>query len=90
MTRPKPIRYDLDTWLIMRSDQVVPKAVIQRVRDRKGADQYLLFRWDLDPSKRKLMGVYDELAKADSLVRYDMETPTGYWSGSPIGHVSPG
>jgi hypothetical protein len=69
--RTKPIRFDLDTWLIMRSDPVMPKAVIQRVRHKDGTDRYLLFKWDLDPTKRRLMNVCDTLDNAESLVRYD-------------------
>ena len=72
MPLPRPIRFDADTWLVMRSDPVVPKAVIQRWRDRKGDDLYLLVKWDLDPSKRILMGVFDSLDKANELVRYDL------------------
>jgi hypothetical protein len=72
--RPKPIRYDLDTWLIMRTDPVIPKAVVQRVRDKDGGDRYLLFKWDLDPVKRQLMNVCASLDRAESLVRYDNAT----------------
>jgi hypothetical protein len=36
--RPKPIRYNRDTWLVMRDDKVLPKAVIKRFTDRKGVD----------------------------------------------------
>lgn len=72
--RPKPIRYDLDTWLIMRTDPVIPKAVVQRVRHKDGGDKYLLFKWDLDPVKRQLMNVCASLEKAESLVRYDSAT----------------
>jgi hypothetical protein len=45
MARPRPIRFDDDTWLVMRNDPVIPKAVIQRVHHREG-DRYLLFKWD--------------------------------------------
>jgi hypothetical protein len=79
MAFPKPIRYDLDTWLCMRTDPVMPKAVIQRLRDRGGVEKYLLIRWDLDPSKRALMGVYESLEKANDMVLYD-NAP-----GEPVG-----
>jgi hypothetical protein len=76
---PKPIRFDRDTWLIMRTDPVLPKAVIQRFRDRRGTDHYLLVKWDLEPGERVLMGVYASLEKANSMVLYDLpaQNPDG-------------
>lgn len=70
MTFPKPIRYDVDTWLVMRTDPVLPKAVIKRVHGA-GGDLYLLLQWDLDPAKRLLRGTYESLEKANTLVLYD-------------------
>lgn len=75
MTSPRSIRYDQDTWLVMRNDPVIPKAVIQRVHHAEG-DRYLVFRWDLDPNKRRLMNVVASLERADELVRYDVP-PSG-------------
>jgi hypothetical protein len=83
MTFPKPIRYDIDTWLVMRTDPVLPKALIQRLRDRSGAEKYLLIKWDLDPSKRVLMGAHESLEKANGLVLFD--NPPGGPSGPPNG-----
>ncbi|WP_431279889.1 hypothetical protein [Leifsonia poae] len=83
MTRPRPIRYDHDTWLVMRDSDVLPKAVIKRFVDRRKVDQYLLILWDLDPAKQVLMAVCDSLEKADRLVLYDNRNPTGYWNGPP-------
>jgi hypothetical protein len=79
----KPIRYDRDTWLVMRNDAVLPKAVIQRFTDRKGVDKYLLVQWDLDPSKRRLMAVCESLERADGLVLYENDIPGGDWTGPP-------
>jgi hypothetical protein len=81
---PKPIRYDVDTWLVMRTDPVLPKAAIQRLRDRGGVEKYLLVKWDLDPTKRALMGVYESLEKANDMVLYD--NPEGGPTGPPNGH----
>ena len=75
MIDPQPIRYGQDTWLVMRNNKVLPKAVIQRVHHREG-DRYLVFRWDLDPRKRELMSVVGSLEGANDLVRYD-PVPTG-------------
>jgi len=44
VTRSRPIRYDRDTWLVMRDDKVTPKAVIRRYTDKAGKDQFLLIR----------------------------------------------
>ena len=86
VTRPKPIRYDRDTWLVMRDDAVIPKAVVHRYTDKAGIDQYLVVRWDLDPSKRRLMAVCTSLERADDLVRYDNNVAHGYWDGAPNPH----
>lgn len=72
MTRPRPIRLDHNTWLVMRNDPVIPKAVIERRRDRGGADVYFVIAWDIDPQKRVLMSVQPSLERADALVRYDV------------------
>ena len=87
--RPKPIRYDVDSWLVMRNDPVIPKAVVLRVHHREG-DRYLLFRWDLDPQKRHLMNVVDSLERADELVLYDNARRDGHWSGPPNGRYAKG
>lgn len=55
----------------MRTDPVLPKALIQRVHDVSGTDVYLLFKWDLDPAKRVMVGRYPSLEKADELVLFD-------------------
>ncbi|MGN7799042.1 hypothetical protein [Leifsonia sp. 22587] len=86
MTRPKPIRYDRDTWLVMRDHPVLPKAVVHRFTDKRGTDQYLVIRWDLDPAKRRLMAVCESLERADELVRYDNNKKPGYWDGPPNPH----
>jgi hypothetical protein len=83
MSLPKPIRYDVNTWLVMRTDPVLPKAVIQRWRDRHGVEKYLLVKWDLDPAKRVLMGMYESLEKANEMVRFD--NPQGGPTGPPNG-----
>lgn len=84
MIEPRPIRFDADTWLVMRNDKVIPKAVVQRVHQREG-DRYLLFKWDIDPQKRQLMSVVDSLERANDLVLYDNDLPTGHWHGPPNG-----
>lgn len=85
--KPRPIRYDADTWLVMRNDAVIPKAVIQRVhgRDNSG-DRFMVFAWDpLDTSKRRLMGVKESLEDANEFVKYDVHETTGSASTAPNG-----
>lgn len=69
---PKPIRYDVDTWLIMRDDPVIPKAVIERRRDRNAQDVFFVLAWDLAPTKRVLMGSKPSLPQADDMVLCDV------------------
>lgn len=69
---PKPIRVERDLWLVMRNDPVLPKAGIQRLRDKNGAERYLLIKWAIDPADRVLMGVHESLEKANELVLYDV------------------
>ena len=69
-TLPQPIRVDVDMWICMRNDAVLPKASIQRVHTPEG-DRFLLYKWDVDPARRVLRGMYDSLEKANALVRFD-------------------
>jgi hypothetical protein len=87
MNMPKPIRLDQDTWLLMRSDPVVPKAVVQRVHSRNG-DRFLLFKWALDPAQRRLTNVVDSLERANELVLFDV--PRSGRPGPPNGRYSDG
>ena len=37
----RPIRYDTETWLVMRYDPVLPAAIIHRLRNPDGASSLL-------------------------------------------------
>ena len=79
MVFPWPIRYDTDTWLCMRNDPVLPKAIIRRVWvvDSSTGQKLMKFRavsWDLDPKKRTLIGYYNDVGEANNAVRYDIPT----------------
>ncbi|PWB97053.1 hypothetical protein [Homoserinimonas hongtaonis] len=85
MPRPKPIRYDIDTWLVMRNDPVMPKAVIRRdrtFRDGKMSELFRVFRWDLDPQKRVQVSGHLTLEEANAAVPYNVEI------GSPRGPIN--
>jgi hypothetical protein len=74
---PWPIRYDRATWLCMRNDPVLPKAIIKRVWvwDKQSGERLMKFRavtWDLDPAKRTLIGYYNDVGEANNAVRYDI------------------
>lgn len=71
MTRPRPIRYDGDTWLVMRNDPVLPKAIIRRFRQKTGGDLFHVVRWALDPAEQVIMATATSLERADELVLYD-------------------
>jgi hypothetical protein len=68
---PKPIRVDVDFWLVMRTDAVLPKAGIQRLRDQGGDERFLVIKWATDPTKRVLMGIHPTLEQANDMVLFD-------------------
>lgn len=90
MSRPKPIRYDVDTWLSMRNDPENPKAIMQRRRDGRGANVFFVLRWDLDPGARVLMGTTPTLERADMMVRWDLPTKRDGRDDPPNGIDSDG
>jgi len=67
--RPKPVRYDMDTWLVLRADPVLPAAIITRQRTGDGLEYYRAVIWDRDPEARLLIGRSASLGGADNLVR---------------------
>jgi hypothetical protein len=70
-SRPRPIRYDRDTWLVMRNDPVLPAATIQRLRGPSGREFFIAVRWDLDTERRVMIGRYGTLQEADAAVLYE-------------------
>lgn len=68
---PKPIRFDGDTWVCMRNDPALPKAIIRRYRDVKRGDVFLVIKWALDPAEQQLMSSTTSLDAANALVRFD-------------------
>jgi len=91
---PKPIRYDGDTWLCMRNDPVVPKAIIRRFRDVKRGAVFLVIRWALDPAEQQLMASAPSLERANELVRFDPPKGTapafaGYPHSTPAAPATP-
>jgi hypothetical protein len=85
MTRPRPIRYDQDTWVVMRNDPTHPKAVIERRKDAQGVDVFFVLSWNLDPAIRILMGTTPTLERADGMVRYDLPVKRDGRDGPPNG-----
>jgi hypothetical protein len=74
-TRPRPIRYDIDTWIVMRDDPVLPAAIITRLRNPNRSECYISVTWDLEPANRRLIGRYPSLQEADAAVRYAVAAP---------------
>jgi hypothetical protein len=73
--RPRPIRYNTDTWLVMRNDPVLPAAVIIRLRNPDGSEFFVAVRWDLYPEKRRLVGRFGSLREADASVLFQVPRP---------------
>ena len=73
-SRPKPIRFDQDTWLVIRNDPETPKAVLERRRDGSGEGVFFVSKWALDPADRVLMGTTPTLERADMMVRWGLPT----------------
>ena len=74
-TRRRPIRYDHDTWLVMRTDPVLPAAVILRLRNPDGRNFFVAVSWDLDPDERRMVGRFANLEEADGAVLYSHPNP---------------
>ena len=74
-TRRRPIRYDVDTWLVMRNDPVLPAAVVLRLRNPDRGEFFVTVTWDLDPENRRMLGRYATLQDADTAVLYTPATP---------------
>lgn len=85
VSRPRPIRYDVDTWLVMRYDPENPKAIIQRRRDGRGEDVFFVHRWAVDPTEWVLMGTVPTLERADLMVRWDLPSKSDGRNGPPNG-----
>ncbi|MFC4245354.1 hypothetical protein ACFOYW_18450 [Gryllotalpicola reticulitermitis] len=47
---------DADAWLVLGNSRTFPKAIIRRIRDRKGVERFQLYKWDLNPKRCLLMG----------------------------------
>ena len=73
--RRRPIRYDHDTWLVMRTDPVLPAAVILRLRNPDGRDFFVTVTWELDPDGRRMVGRFGNLEEADAAVLYSHPNP---------------
>lgn len=71
MTRPAPIRLDADTWAIMRNATDHPTAIVTRITDTGGEARFLVLKWNLDPAKRRMTGIFPTLEQADASVLYD-------------------
>ena len=59
-----------DTWVVIRESMEHPKAIIQLVTARDQTEKYFLLTWHLDPSRRRLHGMYDTLEEANQEVKW--------------------
>ncbi|MFD5599164.1 hypothetical protein ACFWHR_03810 [Leucobacter sp. NPDC058333] len=72
MSRPAPIRIDADTWAIMREPVDRPVAMVHRVTDVSGEARFLVLKWNVDPAKRRLTGLYPTFELAEASVLYQL------------------
>lgn len=66
-----PIRISTDEWVIVRNNPRYPKALIRRIDPRLPTEHYRVVTFELDPSKRMLLGRYRTLEAANDSVLYD-------------------
>lgn len=59
-----------DQWVVIRESMERPKAIIQLVTARDQTEKYFLFTWHLDPTKRRLHGMYDTIEEANREVKW--------------------
>lgn len=64
-----------DRWVVIRESMERPKAIIQLVTARDQTEKYFLFTWHLDPTKRRLHGMYDTLEEANREVPWPRPNP---------------
>lgn len=64
-----------DLWVVIRESMEHPKAIIQQVTARDQTARYLLFTWDVEPSRRRLHGMYDTLEEANWVVKWPSPKP---------------
>jgi hypothetical protein len=83
--RRRPIRYDTETWLVMRDDPVLPAAIIRRLQNPDGGEFFITVTWDLDPASRRLVGRYRSLEEADHVVLYERASPVVATPGEELG-----
>ena len=85
--RPRPIRYDTETWIVMRSDPVLPAAIIFRLRNPDGREFFIAVRWDLEAAGRRLIGRFESLEDADHAVLYDVPRPVVGRPNEDLAHL---
>ena len=65
-----PIRISEHEWIIIRSNPRFPAALIRRIDPGGPTEHYRVVSFDLDASKRRLLGRYLSLEAANDSVRY--------------------
>ncbi|MCU1437994.1 MAG: hypothetical protein JWP66_1081 [Naasia sp.] len=82
-----PVRIGRDEWVLVRENPRVPAAIV-RLIDRGGPrEHYRVVSFDVDPSRRRLLGRYTSLEAADRSVRYPPPAAyrRGVYGGPPNG-----
>ncbi|TIH28602.1 hypothetical protein D4765_18405 [Subtercola vilae] len=78
-----PIRISALEWVVIRNNPRYPKALIRRVDPDKPTEHYRVVTFDIDPSRRELLGRYGSLSAANDSVHYEL--PTDHQPASHFG-----
>lgn len=79
------IQFETHKWLVMRDAPMNPKAVIERVTDSHGDARFLVFAWDYEPTKRRMMGLYPTIQEAVMSVPWPKRSEEIDHNGYPPG-----
>ncbi|MBL3698557.1 hypothetical protein [Leucobacter luti] len=79
------IRYDTNTWVVLRNTPGTPEAVVQRVTDTGGEARYLLLTWALADADRRMVGIHTSLRAAVDAVPWPRKDQLPDGSGHPPG-----
>lgn len=90
LTRPKPIRLDPGTWLVIRDGPDMPTVVLERRRNGRREDVFSVAKWALDPAERMLMGTTPTPERADMMVRWDLPLKRDGRGGHRTGSTATG
>ena len=78
-----PIMISVHEWVVMRNNPRYPAALIRRIDPGEVTEHFRVVSFDIDPTKRRLIGRYCTLDAANDSVLYVL--PTEYQPASHFG-----